>query len=194
MSKAIELALPLVQQPVTITDLIKHYGQRLFTFIKKQVKVTEDAEDILQDVWYQLSRQANIKDLQNVNSWLYTTSKNKIIDRYRKRKNIAVTENVPAQDDDFAGVKEILLADTTQNPELLIFKKQFWQLMDQALSELPQNQQYAFRANEFEQKTLREIAEEEGVSIKTIISRKQYAVKHLKKVLLPLYNDFILQK
>jgi len=92
------------------------------------------------------------------------------------------------EEGDFS-IKEALLIDDTNNPELTLFKDLFWEELMKALDELPENQRLVFIENEMEDKTLQKIADETGENLKTIISRKGYAMKHLKKRLLPLYNE-----
>jgi len=170
-----------------LLDSIKRYGDRLYGFIRNRVNSPEEAEDILQEVWFQLSRLVDLDELQSISGWLFRVARNQIIDRYRKTSP-ALFEDMLFDDELGAEFRDILLG-TTQSPEDALFKEVFWQEFNAALSELPDNQQQAFIQNEMEGKTLREIAEESGENIKTIISRKQYAVKHLRKRLQALYDD-----
>jgi RNA polymerase sigma factor (sigma-70 family) len=175
----------------TITQTIKKYGKRLFSFIKAKMNLQEDAEDVLQEVWYQLSNLSNINDLENTSAWLYAVSKNKITDFYRKKKPDYLEDYTYEDEDGIGAIKDILLIDDSGNPELAIFKDMFWQELINALDELPKNQKDVFVLNELEDKTLQEIANIQGENIKTIISRKGYAVKHLRKKLNNLYQDII---
>lgn len=150
---------------------------------------TEDAEDILQEVWFQTSRLTNLNELENVGAWLYSVTRNKIIDSYRKKKSESLEDFVYQDEDGELNVKDILLADDSNSPELGVFKEMFWNELMKALDELPEKQKRVYIQNELEDKTLQEIADEEGENIKTIISRKSYAVKHLRKRLQSLYDD-----
>ncbi|MDV3952998.1 RNA polymerase subunit sigma-24 [Elizabethkingia anophelis] len=172
-----------------LSEVVKDYGSQLFRFIKGKVSKTEDAEDILQEVWYQTSRLANIDDLENVGAWLYSVTRNKITDNYRKKKSDSLEDYTYEDEDGSFSIKEILLADDSNNPELKMFKDIFWDELMKALDELPDNQRRVFFQNEIEEKTLQEIADEEGENLKTVISRKGYAVKHLRKRLKHLYNE-----
>ncbi|HAY3534249.1 RNA polymerase sigma factor [Elizabethkingia anophelis] len=173
----------------SLSEVVKDYGSQLFRFIKGKVSKTEDAEDILQEVWYQTSRLTNIDDLENVGAWLYSVTRNKITDNYRKKKSDSLEDYTYEDEDGSFSIKEILLADDSNNPELKMFKDIFWDELMKALDELPDNQRRVFFQNEIEEKTLQEIADEEGENLKTVISRKGYAVKHLRKRLKHLYNE-----
>lgn len=173
----------------SITEVVKNYGSQLLRFINSKVAKTEDAEDILQEVWFQTSRLTNLNELENVGAWLYSVTRNKIIDSYRKKKTESLEDFVYQDEDGELNVKDILLADDSNNPEVGMFKDLFWDELMKALDELPEKQKKVYVQNELEDKTLQEIADEEGENIKTIISRKSYAVKHLRKRMQRLYND-----
>ncbi|AQX08643.1 sigma-70 family RNA polymerase sigma factor [Elizabethkingia anophelis] len=177
------------KKTASLSEVVKDYGSQLFRFIKGKVSKTEDAEDILQEVWYQTSRLTNIDDLENVGAWLYSVTRNKITDNYRKKKSDSLEDYTYEDEDGSFSIKEILLADDSNNPELKMFKDIFWDELMKALDELPDNQRRVFFQNEVEERTLQEIADEEGENLKTIISRKGYAVKHLRKRLKHLYNE-----
>ena len=178
-----------IQQKNTVSQAFNKLGKQLFAFIRDKVKIVEDAEDILQEVWYQFSNLSNIDQVENASAWLYTVSRNKITDFYRKKKTANLEDFTTEDDDGDFSIKEALLIDDTNNPELTLFKDLFWEELMKALDELPENQRLVFIENEMEDKTLQKIADETGENLKTIISRKGYAMKHLKKRLLPLYNE-----
>lgn len=177
------------KKSVSITEVVKNYGSQLLRFISSKVAKTEDAEDILQEVWFQTSRLTNLNEIENVGAWLYSVTRNKIIDSYRKKKTESLEDFVYQDEDGDLNVKDILLADDRYSPELSVFKEMFWNELMKALDELPEKQKRVYILNELEDKTLQEIADEEGANIKTIISRKSYAVKHLRKSLQSLYDD-----
>ena len=177
------------KKSVSITEVVKNYGSQLLRFISSKVAKTEDAEDILQEVWFQTSRLTNLSELENVGAWLYSVTRNKIIDSYRKKQTESLEDFVYQDEDGDLNVKDILLADDRYSPELSVFKEMFWNELMKALDELPEKQKRVYILNELEDKTLQEIADEEGANIKTIISRKSYAVKHLRKSLQSLYDD-----
>ena len=174
---------------ISLTDTIKKFGNKLFGFVRGKVKTNEDAEDILQEVWYQLSNLTNIDAIENTSAWLYSVSRNKITDFYRKKKTDNLEDYAYENEEGDFLIKNALLPDDSNDPELAMFKELFWDELSLALDELPENQRHVFIQNEMEDKTLQEIADESGEKLKTIISRKGYAVKHLRKKLFSLYNE-----
>ena len=173
----------------SITETVQQFGKRLFGFVRGKVKTTEEAEDIFQDVWYQFSRLSNLDELENVSAWLYRVAQNRVTDNYRKKKTENLEDYTYENDENEISFKEILLLDENASPELALFKEEFWNELMQALDELPENQKEVFLLNEIEDFTLHEIADQKGENLKTIISRKGYAVKHLRKRLQHLYNE-----
>lgn len=173
----------------SITETVQQFGKRLFGFVRGKVKTTEEAEDILQDVWYQFSRLSNLDELENVSAWLYRVAQNRVTDNYRKKKTDNLEDYTYENDENEISFKEILLLDENASPELALFKEEFWSELMQALDELPENQKEVFLLNEIEDFTLQEIADQKGENLKTIISRKGYAVKHLRNRLQHLYNE-----
>jgi len=173
----------------SIAETVQQFGKKLFGFMRGKVKTTEEAEDILQDVWYQFSRLSNLDELENVSAWLYRVAQNRVTDNYRKKKTENLEDFTYENDENEISFKEILLLDENASPELVLFKEEFWSELMQALDELPENQKEVFLLNEIEDFTLQEIADQKGENLKTIISRKGYAVKHLRKRLQHLYNE-----
>jgi RNA polymerase sigma factor (sigma-70 family) len=167
---------------------IKEYGKKLFAFIRGRVRTEEDAEDILQDVWYQLYNTSEAID--QVGSWLYRVARNKIIDRYRKKSPELLDDQSYEDEEGELHLKEILMADAG-NPETEYLKNLFWKELNEGLDELPPEQKEVFILNELEGLTFAEIAARTGENSKTLISRKGYAVKHLRKRLQTLYDDFL---
>ena len=176
----------------SVSSTIQEFGEKLFGFVRKKVNTTEDAEDILQEVWFQLSNLSDIAELDNVSAWLYEVARNKITDRARKKKNLFLEDYSYESEEGEFDFKEILLMDDTNNPDLGFFKEIFWKEFQQALEELPPNQKEVFVLNEMEDMTLQEIADRQGEKLKTIISRKRYAVKHLRNKLGYLYDELII--
>jgi RNA polymerase sigma factor (sigma-70 family) len=169
-----------------ITDVIQEYGKRLMGFIRARVAIEADAEDILQDVFYQLA--GNTKPIEQMSAWLFRVTRNKIIDRQRKQK-VDLVDN-GADDDDFSKWAGILL-DKTHHPEKKQLVSLFWNVLKTALDELPEEQREVFVLNEIEGVPFREIAEETGIAINTLISRKRYAVLHLRSRLEWLKADIM---
>lgn len=173
----------------SIAETVQQFGKKLFGFIRGKVKTTEEAEDILQDVWYQFSRLSNLDELENVSAWLYRVAQNRVTDNYRKKKTENLEDFTYENDENEISFKEILLLDENASPELAIFKEEFWNQLINALEDLPESQREVFLLNEIEDFTLQEIADQKGENLKTIISRKGYAVKHLRKKLHNLYKE-----
>lgn len=170
-----------------ITSAVKEHNKGLFHFIRKRVKTNEDAEDILQDVWHQLSMVINAAPIEQVSAWLYRVAKNRIIDRYRKRSEEALDDTADDEDDDF-DFKEILLTEAT-TPETEYLRSLFWQQLYTALNELPEEQKQVFVWHELEDISFEDIAILTGEKVNTLISRKHYAIKHLRKRLKQLYIE-----
>ena len=178
------------QKKPNIIQTVKAYGSQLLGFIRQRVNTQEDAEDILQDVWYQLSSVPEVEAIEQVGSWLYKVARNRIIDKYRKQKPDLLEDYSYEDDEGEFNFKEILLADDG-TPETVYMRELFWEQLTQALSELPENQRQVFVWNELEDQTFQEISDRTGDNIKTLISRKRYAVQHLRKRLEILYEEFV---
>jgi RNA polymerase sigma factor (sigma-70 family) len=166
---------------------------RLLGFIRNRVSSMEEAEDILQDVFYQfVAGYETIESLDRVTSWLFSVARNKIIDRYRrdssrpKRADLALQAGM---DDDAPLTLQDILPDLGNTPEDAYLRDVIWDAIMDALDELPAEQREIFILNEIEEKGFREISEETGVSINTLLSRKRYAILSLRKKLQRLYND-----
>jgi RNA polymerase sigma factor (sigma-70 family) len=183
------ITIPMTQRHQSIQDAVQNYGKRLFSFIRSRVKNDEDAEDILQDVWYQLSSIIDTEPVELLSSWLYRVSRNRIVDKKRKQKPQSLEDLAYTDKDGEMVFPEALLTDN-RNPETELERVYFRELFYKALSELPEKQREVFVWNELEDMTLQEIADRTGENIKTIISRKRYAVVHLRERLQNMYNDY----
>lgn len=166
---------------------------KLLGFIRGRVSSLEEAEDILQDVFYQfIAGFETIDSLDRITSWLYSVARNKIIDRYRhdasrpKRTDFGI-----ARGDSEEGPLTLqeILPDLDNSPESMLLKEAIWDEITEALSELSKEQREVFIQNEIEEKSFRELAEKEGVSINTLLSRKRYAILSLRKRLQRFYDD-----
>jgi RNA polymerase sigma factor (sigma-70 family) len=173
-----------------IVQAVSDYGKGLFNFIRGKVTTEADAEDILQDVWYQLSNIDDTDEIEQLRGWLFKVARNKIIDKGRKKTEDLIEDLVYEDDEEEFNFADILLLDDS-DPEAEYIKDVFWQELFAALDELPENQKQVFVWNELEDKTLQQIADETGEKLKTIISRKGYAVKYLRKRLETLYNELL---
>jgi RNA polymerase sigma factor (sigma-70 family) len=173
----------------SITNTVKQFGDKLLGFVRPKVRTEEDAEDILQDIWYQLTSLNDIEELRNIGAWLYQVARNKIVDRYRKKTTDSLEDFEYQNEEGEFNYKEILLLDDSNDPEIQFFKEMFWEELTEALKDLPPKQREVFELNEIEGFTLQHIADQKGENIKTIISRKGYAVKFLHNRLAFLYNE-----
>ncbi|HEX8037725.1 MAG TPA: sigma-70 family RNA polymerase sigma factor [Chryseosolibacter sp.] len=161
----------------SLVSSMRRYKKRLFDFIRRRVPSDEDAEDILQDVWYQLY--VTTRMIDDVGAWLYRVARNKIIDRYRRKKVDSVEDHF-FENEEGEMVFEFILFSETGNPEAEYFRNLFWEQLDLALAELPEEQKDVFVWNELEGRSFAEIAARTGANVKTLISRKGYAVRHLR--------------
>lgn len=172
-----------------ITSVVKEYSNRLFRFIRTRVPNTADAEDILQEVWYQFSNVVDTQPIEQVSGWLFRVARNRITDRYRKKKEDLLEDFVYEDEEGDFFLQDILTADNS-SPETEMLQQLFWEVLFEALEELPENQRDVFVWNELEDQTFQEISDRTEVNIKTLISRKRYAVQHLRTRLQPLYEEF----
>ncbi len=193
MNTAAETKLMGISEKKSVKSIVSSFGKQLFSYVKSRIKVMEDAEDIVQEIWYQLAKMTNIDDIENLSAWLYAIANNKITDRYRKKKSDSLEDLFHEDNEGNIRIKQILFTDTANNPDMEFVREIFWQQLFIALDELPENQRYVFIQNEIEGRTLQEIADEKEENVKTIISRKSYAVKHLRKKLHSVYDEFINQ-
>ena len=179
----------MAQRQQSILYAVQNYGKRLFSFIRGRVKNDEDAEDILQDVWYQLSSVIDTEPIEQLSSWLFRVSRNRIVDKNRKQTTQSLEDIAYVDEEGEIVFPEELLSDI-MNPEMEFERMYFREILFAALSELPVKQRDVFVWNELEDMTLQEIADKTGESIKTIISRKHYAIEHLRKRLQEMYNEY----
>lgn len=188
--KAMELAMQQLKQNTFLKEKDKLLG-----FIRGRVSSLEEAEDILQDVFYQfLAGFETIDSLDRVTSWLYAVARNKIIDRYRRdasRPQRADFSLAAGHDEEGPLTLQEILPDLDNSPESLLLKEAIWDEITEAMSELPKAQREIFIKNEIDGKSFRELAEEEGVSINTLLSRKRYAILNLRKRLQHFYDELM---
>ena len=183
------------QQNEIIEQAVKNERKKLLKFIKTRVGNEEDASDILQDVFYQLaSNHGMVETIENMASWLYRVTRNKIIDWYRKRKTESIDTMTAFDDEDEDGYFSNLAAlssSQSDNPDAVFERQLVWDTMYEALSELPEEQREVFILHELENKSFNEIAEQTGLSVNTLLSRKRYAVLYLREKLKDLYDELI---
>lgn len=193
MQRSVALDAVLMQE-IKQETFHKERG-KLLSFIRGKVASTEEAEDILQDVFYQfVAGFESIESLDRVTSWLYSVARNKIIDRYRRegvRPQRADLEGAAGREDDTPLTLQEILPDLGNTPESALLREAIWNEIMAALDELPSEQREIFVQNEMDERSFREIAEETGVSINTLLSRKRYAILALRKRLQRFYDDVI---
>ncbi|WP_300604227.1 RNA polymerase sigma factor [Niabella sp.] len=185
-----KLAILGEERKQNVIQTVKDYGKRLFGFIRKNVNTDADAEDILQDVWYQYTNATATQTIEQVSGWLFKVARNKITDKYRKKKDNRIDDFQYENEEGELQFRELFFT-LDNDPELADIKKLFWEALFAALEELPANQRDVFILNELEEKTLQEIADAAGENLKTIISRKRYAVLHLRNRLQYLYDELM---
>lgn len=173
-----------------ITQVITDYSKRLMGFIRKRVNNEADAEDILQDVFYQFV--GNTQPIEQMTAWLFTVARNKIIDRQRKKRPEALEDLFGEEEGEEGGLNWTeFLFDASDNPEKDYLRTLFWEELNNALSELPEEQRQVFILNELEGVPFKEIAERTGETVNTLLSRKRYAVLHLRNRLGALKDELL---
>jgi RNA polymerase sigma factor (sigma-70 family) len=164
---------------------------RLLRFIRSRISSLEEAEDILQDVFFQfVAGFDTIQSIEKVTSWLYAVARNKITDRYRRKSPYRVDLSSPqgASDEDGLMLQDILPS-LGSSPEEVFLRESIWNGINEALDELPAEQKEIFVLNEIDGKSFREVAEATGTSINTLLSRKRYAILALRKKLQEMYDE-----
>jgi RNA polymerase sigma factor (sigma-70 family) len=173
-----------------IGAVYKDERKRLLGYIRNRIPDRVEAEDILQDVFYQLTVGFNdIRRFESLTAWLYKVADNRITDLFRKKKpvNISYSENAKNDDDGPLTLEEILpsLGSTPEDDEI---KEMIWEAIEETLSDLPQEQREVFVDSEFEDMSFKEISAKTGIGVNTLISRKRYAVLALRERLNKLYK------
>lgn len=171
-----------------ILKSIKDYGKGLLGFIRKRVKNDADAEDILQDVWMQFSAVVNSAPIEQTGAWLYKVAKNKIIDKHKKKSELRLDDS--DGDDENFSFKSLLITEA-DTPETEYLRNLFWEQLFFALDELPAEQKDVFIMHELDDIPFQEIADKTGENINTLVTRKRYAVLHLRKRLKQLYYEIL---
>ena len=179
------------QQNDAIEKTVLRERSRLLNFIRKRVANDEEAEDILQDVFFQfVEAYRAIESIERVTSWLFTVARNKITDRYRKKKPEPLRRNIAQRDPDEEKLMlEDILPDVTHDQDDELMRAVIMNAVDEALEELPEAQRQVFVWHEFEDKSFKEISALTGDSVNTLLSRKRYAILHLRERLQALYNE-----
>ncbi len=178
---------------IAIEKVVKQEKSRLLSFIRKNVASKEDAEDIFQDVLFSLvSGFEEIEFVERLSAWLIKVAKNKIIDSYRKKKPDTFSDEIVVQDkedsDDALTLADII-PDFSKLPDEIYWQNLFWEEIEIALDELPEEQKDVFIMNEFDGMSFKEISKLKNEPVNTLLSRKRYAVLYLRKKLKYLYKE-----
>jgi RNA polymerase sigma factor (sigma-70 family) len=180
------------EQDQRISEAIETEQNRLRNFIRRRVPDREDAEDILQEVFYELTETYRLmKPIEQVSAWLFRVARNRIIDLFRKKKSKSLNDPVAAREEDDELSLEDLLVSEDAGPEEAFARGVLLEALDDALEELPPEQRDVFIAHEFEGRSFKELAEETGIGMNTLLARKRYAVLHLRRRLQAIYQDFV---
>lgn len=171
-----------------ISEVIQRERRRLLSFIKQRVGDEGDAEDILQDVFFELVEAYRLmKPIEQVGAWLYRVARNRIIDRFRKKRPASEVPLNAAEEDTL--VLEELLPSPDAGPEAIYARSVLLEELAEALEELPKEQRDVFVAHEMDGRSFKQLAAETGVSVSTLLSRKHYAVLHLRRRLQDIYES-----
>ena len=191
MDGALRKQWMMVQQNQQISEAIERERPRLRNFIRRRVPDQSDAEDILQEVFSELVEAYRMmKPLEQVTAWLFRVARNRITDLFRSKKREASKEPAVTTEDGETLEWEDLLPAPDAGPESAYARSVLLEEMDAALDELPEEQREVFVAHELLGYSFKELAEQTGVSVNTLLSRKHYAVLHLRQRLQSIYDDF----
>jgi RNA polymerase sigma factor (sigma-70 family) len=179
-----------LEQDERITEVVTREQSRLRSFIRRRVPDPRDAEDILQDVFYELV-EANrlLMPIHQVTGWLFRVARNRITDLFRKRRPERFSDAAVAHEDDDLLRLVDLLPSPDAGPEALYERHVLLDELASAIGELPPEQREVFVAYELEGRSFKEMAAETGVSVNTLLSRKRYAVRHLRERLKSIYDE-----
>ena len=191
MDEALREQWMMAEQDERISEAIDRDKTRLRNFIRRRVADPSDAEDILQEVFYELVETYRLmKPIEQVGAWLFLVARNRITDLFRKRKPDASTNDpVVAEEGEFVTFED-LLPSRDAGPEAAYARTVLLAELEDALEELPEEQRSVFLAHEIEGRSFKELAAETGVSANTLLSRKHYAVIHLRERLRAVYDEF----
>jgi RNA polymerase sigma factor (sigma-70 family) len=182
------------EQDQRISEVVKREQSRLRNFIRRRVPDPRDAEDILQDVFYELV-EANrlLMPIEHVTGWLFRVARNRITDLFRKKKPESFSDTAIANEDEDGELLQLedLLPSPDAGPEALYVRNILLDELELAVDELPEEQREVFVAHELEGRSFKQMAAESGVNVNTLLSRKRYAVLHLRERLQSIYDEFM---
>src|SRR5437588_3257044 len=182
---------PMNEQDRQISEIFAEERSRLRNFIRRRVADSRDAEDILQEVFYKLwEANSLLMPIDHVTGWLFRVARNSVVDLFRKQKPERFSDNSVADEDDELPQWEDLLPSPDAGPEALYVRRVLLDELELALDELPDEQREVFVAHELEGRSFKELSAESGVNVNTLLSRKRYAVLHLRERLQNIYDEF----
>lgn len=178
-------------QSDNIGDIVAEYTPRLLGYIRSQVNSREDAEDILQEVFYQLARVSNenATEIERVSSWLYRVARNSILNFWRKKREVSFDTEDPVCEE----IAQTLFCNPQDAPDIVLLRNLVWEELDVTLSELPPEQREVFCLTVFDGMPVKDISTATDIPVATLLSRKHYAIKHLRKRFHNLYDALIMQ-
>ncbi|HVI46600.1 MAG TPA: RNA polymerase sigma factor [Chitinophaga sp.] len=180
------------EQNERIQATIKQERKRLLHFIRQRVNNASDAEDILQDVLYQFTEYLRLgSQIDSITGWLFAVTRNRITDWFRKKKETPFSEYVREIEGEEVLFLPELLADETMEANNPMMRKFMSEAIMQAIDELPEDQRYVFLQHEIEGKSFKEMSEETGIGVNTLLSRKRYAVLYLRERLAEVYKEIL---
>ena len=179
-----------LEQDQRIAEVVERERSRLSSFIRRRIPDPRDAEDVLQDVFYALV-EANrlLMPIEHMTGWLFRVARNRITDLFRKKKPESFGDNAFVDEDDGPLPLPDLLPSPDDGPEAVYARNVLLDELESAIEELPEEQREVFVAHELEGRSFKEVAAESGVSVNTLLSRKRYAVLHLRERLRSLYDE-----
>jgi RNA polymerase sigma factor (sigma-70 family) len=192
MREAASLERMTLEQDQRISDVVRQERSRLRSFIRRRVPDPRDAEDILQDVFYELVEASRLlMPIEHVTGWLFRVARNRITDLFRKKKPEAFGDaDMVDADGELLHLVD-LLPSPDAGPDAVYARNVMIDELEFALEELPEEQREVFVAHELEGRSFKELAAETGVSVNTLLSRKRYAVLHLRQRLRAIYDEFM---
>jgi RNA polymerase sigma factor (sigma-70 family) len=190
MKRALTIDVMTAEQDQRISETVEREQARLRNFIRRRVPDAGDAEDILQDVFFELvAAYRLVKPIEQVGAWLFRVARNRITDRFRKRRPEALAKGqMEVVDDGELPMLEDLLPSPEAGPDAAYARTVLLEELDDALEELSEEQREVFITHEIEGRSFKELAAESGLSINTLLSRKHYAVMHLRERLRDIYD------
>jgi len=191
MKEALVLERQRREQDQRISETVEREQARLRSFIRRRVADQRDAEDILQEVFYEFVEAYRLmKPIEQVSGWLFRVARNRIIDLFRRKKPGSLNDPVATTYDGEELLLEDLLPSQEAGPDAAYARSVLLEELDEALDELPEAQREIFLAHEVEGRSFKELAEETGVSVNTLLARKHRAVVHLRRRLQAIHEEF----